>query len=188
MATPDNPNNWRDLADQLTAEQIKALLRVENIAEAPILTSEQAMALLKAEQIEELTPEETSITAEVVNALRPTSDELAARLLKCAHNWAQAKVLFAHAELPAGATRTRGWTSDEDGVWSRTFEGTLRKIGTADTGYPAKLLTGGVQFSNGKITRSISVTANEGLTAAEARELAAALLEAADEIERLGPR
>ena len=71
-------------------------------------------------------------------------------------------------------------------MWSRTFEGTLRDVGTADTGYPAKVLAGGVQFSDATVTRSITVTANEGLTAAEARELAAALLEAADEIERLG--
>ena len=187
MATQGKPpKNWRDLAGQLTTEQIKALLRVENLANSPVITSEQVAALLKAEQIDELTAEERSMWAQVVNALRPTPEELAARLLECAHDLAQANTLFAHVERPADATRTLEWTSDQDDVWSRTFEGTLRAVDTAETGHPAKVLTGGVQFSDATVTRSITVTANEGLTAGEARELAAALLEAADEIERLG--
>ena len=180
------PKNWRDLADQLTAEQIKALLRVENLANRPVITSEQVAALLKAEQIHELTAEERSMWAHVVNALRPTPEDIAVRLLECAHDLAHANTLFAHVEPPADAARTLGWTSDEDGVWSRTFEGTLRAVGTADTDHRAKVLIGGVQFSDATVTRSITVTANEGLIATEARELAAALLEAADEIERLG--
>jgi hypothetical protein len=72
--------------------------------------------------------------------------------------------------------------ADDDGVWSREFEGMVRHIGLAE------ILVVGKQFSaDDRCERSIIVGIADQLTTAQARELAAALLNTADEIDGAQP-
>lgn len=85
--------------------------------------------------------------------------------------------------VPAGATAVEEWYAPtefpEDFTRSLTwFERRLGKVGVSIEG---------AQFGDGHVDRYISVwqAENKELTPSEARELAAAVLEAADELERL---
>ncbi len=88
----------------------------------------------------------------------------------------------AHIPPPIGATDTHIW-SDDGEVVSRTFYG--RQWRVADS----IVLIVGTQYGDGSVARQVEVHAAESsdgeLTAAQARELAAALLAAADELDRL---
>jgi hypothetical protein len=141
MTTHDKTaNTWRDVADQLTAEQIAQLERIE-------------------------------------------SDE-PQTLLEMAREWAAnnitAGVPLDDVAPPAGAVRTFHWQLDSD--WFRDFEGTKRRGGQAH------VQICGRQQADGSTRRWIAVHTRhlDALDAAAARELAAALTEAADEIQRLG--
>ena len=105
-------------------------------------------------------------------------------LLEMARQWA-AKNMIAAVPIgdvapPAGAVRTFAWQLD--GNWFRDFEGTTRRGG------PARVQIFGRQQADGSTRRWIAVPARQldALDAAATRELAAALTDAADEIERLG--
>jgi hypothetical protein len=105
-------------------------------------------------------------------------------LLEMARQWAvenmTAAVPFDHVAEPAGAVRTFDWQLDSS--WFRDFEGTTHRSGQA------RVQICGRQEADGSTRRWIAVRARhlDGLQPAAARELAAALADAADEIERLG--
>jgi hypothetical protein len=87
---------------------------------------------------------------------------------------------FDHVAQPAGAVRTFDWQLD--GNWFRDFEGTTRRSGQA------RVQISGRQQADGSTRRWIAVHTRhlDALGPAAARDLAAALTDAADEIERLG--
>jgi hypothetical protein len=104
--------------------------------------------------------------------------------LQKARQWA-AKNMAASASFndvapPAGAVRTFGWQRDSN--WFRDFEGTKRCAGQA------RVHVFGRQQADGSTRRWIAVYTRrlDALNASAARDLAAALNDAADEIERLG--
>ncbi len=89
---------------------------------------------------------------------------------------------LAHIPLPGGAT-TDGWLSTRaDG------KGAIRSLtwSTHATGSRVGVEVAGAQDDTGAFERSVMIYANsEELTADEARRLAGALIEAADELDRL---
>jgi hypothetical protein len=104
-------------------------------------------------------------------------------LLEMAQQWA-AKNMAAAPPLdqitpPTGAVRTFGWQRDSN--WFRDFEGTMRRGGLV------RVQICGRQEADGSTRRWITVHTRhlDALDAAAARELAAALTEAANEMERL---
>jgi hypothetical protein len=105
-------------------------------------------------------------------------------LLEKARQWAAknttAAAPFDDVAPPAGAVRTFGWHLDSD--WFRDFEGTTRRAGQA------RVHIFGRQQADGLARRWIAVHTRhlDALDAAGARGLAAALNDAADEIEQLG--
>jgi hypothetical protein len=105
-------------------------------------------------------------------------------LLEMARQWvaennAEAEFLQ-HVPTPAGAVRTFRWQLDSN--WFRDFEGTTRRVGQT------RVHICGRQLADGSSRRWITVHTRHlhGLDAAAARQLAAALTEAADEIEHPG--
>ena len=104
-------------------------------------------------------------------------------LLVKARHWAAKNTIsvppFNDVAAPAGAVRTFGWQRDRN--WFRDFEGTKRCAGQT----PVHIF--GRQQADGSIRRWIAVYTRrlDALSAGAARELAAALNGAADEIERL---
>jgi hypothetical protein len=104
-------------------------------------------------------------------------------LLEKARQWAAkntaAAASFNDVAPPAGAVRTFGWQRDSN--WFRDFEGTQRCPGQA------RVHVFGRQLADGSARRWIAVYTRrlDALNAAAAREMAAALNDAADEIERL---
>jgi hypothetical protein len=99
-----------------------------------------------------------------------------------------ADVMFGHVVDPPDAETLFGWQTGDDGVSFREFKGEASCIGGM------ALLTTGRQYSDGHCGRRITLTTFDGeelmpdgetLTPDEARELAAALQEAADR-EELG--
>lgn len=106
-------------------------------------------------------------------------------LLEKARQWAAKNTTAAAASFndvppPAGAVRTFGWQRDSN--WFRDFEGTKRCAGQT------RVHVFGRQQADGSARRWIAVYTRrlDALNAAAARELAAALNDAADEIERFG--
>jgi len=101
-----------------------------------------------------------------------------------ARQYAQAAlgdILQGDIDAPADATEVHEWETGyhEDGSWSRTFKGTCRKAAA----FTAEVF--GVQNQDGSTTREVHVCGGEDfLNSAQTRELAAALLEAADEVEQ----
>lgn len=104
-------------------------------------------------------------------------------LLKMARQWAAknttAAAAFDDVALPAGVKRIFGW--QRDGHWFRDFEGTTRQVGQT------RVHIFGRQHADGSTRRWIAVHTRclDALDATAARELALALTDAADEIERL---
>ena len=91
-------------------------------------------------------------------------------------------VLFPEIAAPPDAMKMYAWEEGDDGVWSREFEGMVRDVGLAE------ILVVGKQFSNDdRCERSVVVGVAHQLTAAQVRELAAALLNIADEIDEEQP-
>lgn len=95
-------------------------------------------------------------------------------------------VMFGHLEPPAGATKVFPCGERTDGRWSREFTGTSRQVGGVC------VYIDGTQFADGTIERELAVCVDDlpdgaggVLDAAQARALAAALIEAADELEQL---
>lgn len=82
---------------------------------------------------------------------------------------------------PADAQHVAEWIH-EQGLTGRWFRGTTRTVAGA------RVIVNGWQQSDGAISRCIGVTADIELTPAAARKLAAALLDAADELDQLAPK
>lgn len=144
----DSAATWRDLTDQLTADQVEKLAGME--ARSQMSAAETAEALLEG-----------------------------------AREWAAAnmvdRVVFAEVPRPADATRFCMWSDEEGGVWVRTFDGTRRSVGGKEV-----VFIDGRQYQDGRVERSIVLTVgDDDYDAATARQLAAALIDAADELERL---
>lgn len=93
---------------------------------------------------------------------------------------------FADVPVPAGAETDGSWSRDESGEWSRAV--VWREFPSVGG---VGLAVDGRQTSTGKVTPpQITVFADlvAQLTGAEARELAAQLLEAADKLEAIQSR
>jgi hypothetical protein len=90
-----------------------------------------------------------------------------------------AGALFADVTPPPEEGHYYPWENVGDNTWTRFFVGTSRKLGDVEVSIS------GVQSSDGTISRGITVSAGEDMGATEARQLAALLVEAADEMDRL---
>lgn len=90
-----------------------------------------------------------------------------------------AAALFADIAPPPEDGYYYPWEDQGDGVWTRFFVGTVRTLGDGE------VKISGLQSSDGGIKRGIEVGGFEDLDAAQARQLAGLLLEAADEMEAL---
>lgn len=88
---------------------------------------------------------------------------------------------FGHITEPAGASYLWHWEQDDSGQWFREFAGTARKAGCFDVS------VGGRQYSDGSVFRTVAVQGDdrEEFDPAGARQFAAELIAAADEIERV---
>jgi hypothetical protein len=124
------------------------------------------------------------LTAEQIARLERIESDEPQTLLEMAREWAANNVTAAmpldDVAPPAGAVRTFRWQLDSD--WFRDFEGTKRRGGQVH------VQICGRQQADGSTRRWIAVHTRhlDALDATAARELAAALTEAADEIQRLG--
>ena len=123
------------------------------------------------------------LTAAQIAQLESLERDEPQTLLEMARQWAAknmtAAAPFNHVAQPTGAVRTFDWQLD--GNWFRDFEGTTRR------GRQAHVQIYGRQQADGSTRRWIAVHTRHlnGLDLTAARELAAALTDAADEIERL---
>jgi hypothetical protein len=121
--------------------------------------------------------------AQIAQLERLEHDELQT-LLELARQWTAEKMTdaarFDDVAPPAGAVHTFAWQRDSN--WFRDFEGTTRRAGQA------RVHVFGRQQADGSSRRWIAVHGRylDALDAAAARELAAALADAADEIEHPG--
>ena len=139
MTTTNNPTTWRDLADQLTDEQVKKLGAAAWMDPADL--ADVAHQYVKSNQLQ---------------------------------------TAMAHVPTPAQAHSTSRWFDDGQTV-ARTIYGrewqlatvTVRIIGEQDAAAVTKM---GVEVRD---------HTDHDMTASGARELAAALIEAADELDRL---
>ena len=93
---------------------------------------------------------------------------------------------FAHIPPPAGSQQTSHWERDRRGKdgdnWTRSFEGTSRMVYGVEVGIV------GTQRDDGRVTRRV-ITIHSGgadLKADTALQVAAALIDAADELDQLG--
>jgi hypothetical protein len=155
--TPDdNATTWRDLSDLLVPSEVESL---------------------------------ESLERDLQRVARASDRSIAAVMLKAARDWATNHVVdaaYADVPVPAGAsTDSSGWEQNlqRDGysrslVW-RSYDDGLDGI-TVDID--------GRQECDGSFTRHVSLWGVEeggGLTSAVARDVAALLIEAADELDRL---
>lgn len=152
----DDATTWRDLADALTPEQRAYIEDWERHPEIPPMADGSA----------------------------PDPERHAAALLFRAREYVgqnAAAVLYADVTPPPEDGQHYPWEHDGDGKWTRFFMGTTRKVGD-----DSAVSIMGNQSVDGNIERTINIDgSDEGLDAATARQLAAALIEAADELERL---
>ena len=151
-APDDTANCWRDLADQLTDEQVAEIEYMERENIPPRVTAEQGH----------------------LNYAR----------MAAAHNLVQA--LHAGIPEPPDATEVDDWTEwDRLGnqtVYARPYTASARDVG------PVTVELAGVQYADGQVRRYILTRpngfGNDGeMTAAQARALAAELLNAADTLD-----
>ena len=96
-----------------------------------------------------------------------------------------AATYYADVASPPDARRIDVWMDEGDACWLRRFDGTSRVVDNVT------VYISGVQTGDGRIEREILVSPNtfgdDGyMPAATARRLASALVEAADELDRLG--
>lgn len=151
----NEPETWRDLADQLTPDQITYMERSEL---HPVPTVDG--------------------TCDV--------DLNRGALLFRAQEFARQNVAaerFRHVQAPAGADQVDAWRTGnhDDDSWSRTWWGKPRVIAIAAAKNPFTVVLTGMQWSDGRTASAVTVHADDDLmTAAEARQLAVALLELAD--------
>ena len=135
----------------------------------------------------QLTPEQIAILEDPERHRQdygtPWSDS---ELLDIARRYARRnitdEVLFGHIAPPADATRTNGWWRDRHDNWTRGFHGTQRAVDDVFV----RVGIFGTQSADGSVTtRHIRVHTIHEFDAAGARRLAAAILDAADELDEL---
>jgi len=143
--TPDNTaTTWRDLADQLTPEQISELEYCER---------------------EEIPPGAASAQGHLNHARKLAELNVA-------------RAMFADIAPPPEAREIDDWTDWDDEVYQRGF------TSWTHPGREVSIL--GWQFNDGRVEREILDRGGDGpMTAAQARQRAAALLDAADQLDRL---
>jgi hypothetical protein len=90
---------------------------------------------------------------------------------------ARAEIEFGHIAAPADAKQLLPPEKDDKGNWIRAFEGTSRKVGRTEV----RIL--GRQLANGSVTRFITIDSGTDLDAKTTRKVAAAAVEAADEVD-----
>lgn len=122
----------------------------------------------------------------------PDTAETRAAVLDVAQEWSAANLasdaVFGGVPVPAGAIEVGSPSRDEDGLWQRPFRGTTRTVAGFD------VYVEGTQTPSGAAHRWIAVDAESAtaaggtLTVELARALAAALIEAADEVSTLQAR
>lgn len=148
--TDDTAQTWRDVADQLTPEQVRTLERIE----ANLL----ARGVAPAEQV-------------------------AAALLDNARYHAQLNLrdttMFGHLPTPACTRFLNHFEDEGTGSFSRRFDGSVWDIDDI------RVEVISVQHDDATVERAVYVN-GEKLTAGQTRELATALISAADEAERAG--
>lgn len=153
--TDDNATTWRQLADALTPDQITYIENWESRPDEPPNADGSPRSY----------------------------DDHQRGLLYTAREFVgqnAAAALFADVAPPPEDGQHYHWEHGGDGQWTRYFAGTVRDIDKA------AVIINGFQSSDGTITRSICVDGEtDDLDAAKARRIAAALIEAADELERL---
>ena len=164
----DNVASWRDLADQLTDEQVAEIEYMERENIPPRVTAEQG----------HLNYARMAAAHNLVQALHagiPTPADLGK---------IRARSEFGFAD----ATEVDDWTEwdrlENQTIYARPYTASARDVG------PVTVELAGVQYADGQVRRYILTRpnsfGNDGeMTAAQARALAAALLDAADEIERM---
>ena len=86
--------------------------------------------------------------------------------------------------LPAGADRIGGWYDVDTSTPGRYFAGSLQVIERDNRDNDTLVLVDGTQWADGRIEQIISLD-DDDLTVEQARQLAAALTAAADEVEQM---
>jgi hypothetical protein len=173
--THENVTSWRDLADQLTREQVAKLQDSEH-------NFRTKAASLPAEYPYEWPPRSESEIGDILlcSARIYAGDNLGAKLI-------------GGVAPPAGASYVGDWDDARFGVDAalRYFRGSKRVIGRGgNLGKDITVATDGLQYADGRINREITTAlgdyeALDPLTSEQARQLAAALIAASDEIDRL---
>jgi hypothetical protein len=157
----DNATTWRDLADQLTSEQVRRFDHLESV----VMDSRKRHLAAGAPYV--------------------SAEDLARGFLKDARSEAQQNLLDKMFDVaaPEGATSVEHWEDDGSGQWTRRVTASSRTIPVAD----ATVYIDGVQQLDGTVTWSLYVHADDGrdLTTDQVRQFAAQLVEAADEMDRL---
>jgi hypothetical protein len=90
---------------------------------------------------------------------------------------------FAHVPAPpdAQADDLTDWTLHDDGRYRRAYMGWARTL-TLASGRSVFVDVDGEQFDDGSVRRTVTVEGAEGMNAAEARQVAHALITAAEEL------
>ncbi|MGD9621442.1 MAG: hypothetical protein AB7G47_13925 [Mycolicibacterium sp.] len=156
-----NPTTWHDLRDQLTPDQIEYLESWDANPDIPVMSP---------------------VHGPVLEEHRRGSLYFAAKKF-VETNAATGR--FAHVPMPPDARVVDGWHLFGDDEFDRHFDGTTRRDNTG-----VRVYISGRQYQDGRVERVITVTGppdnDDVLTAAEARAAARMLLEAADELDKLG--
>lgn len=158
----DNATTWRDLADQLTPEQVR---RFEH---------QEAIALRSLER----NPAPRGWVPE-------SAEEIIRGFLTEARWEAQQNLTDAMIGMPApaGAEEVGHWGDDGTGKWSRDIHGQCRNI----DGFDGAVYLTGEQTRDGAVTWSlyVHVEDRDGMTVDQVRQLATNLVEAADELDHM---
>lgn len=161
----DNATGWRDLADQLTPEQVSRFEHLEQLC-----LSDAHLAFPQKDRSETV--------ADILGGMLDEARREAQQNLTDAHT-------FGHVALPRGVESADHWEADETGTWTRRLSVSSRSIDRA--GADSTVYVDGVQDTDGTVEWSLFVLADdrEPLTADQARQFAAMIVEAADELDWL---
>jgi hypothetical protein len=158
----DNATTWRELADQLTPEQIRRFDRQESAAMRMFQQKPQPRGWV---------PESAEdITRGFLNEARwEAQQNLNDKMINVA--------------VPAGVVEVEHWEDGGTGHWTRLVHAECRSV----PGFDAAVYVNGVQTTDGAVTWSLYLHCEDrdDLTGDQVRQLAGHLLDAADELDRL---
>lgn len=166
MAPHDNVTTWRDLADQLTPEQVARFDRLEQLCRT---------------DVHKVFPNEDhdQVVADILDTMLDGARHDAASNLIDSHQ-------FGHVPMPPAVESAEHWEQDEDtGAWTRRLAVSTRSVeGAADD---ATVFVDGVQSADGSVVWSLYALAGdcEPLTVEQGRQYAAMITEAADKVDAL---